>query len=102
MRTNLTEDQIQTQLQTLNADTSAPWVIDNGKLFKQFEFRSFISAMGFMMQSSIVAEKINHHPEWSNVYKSVSVYLITHSSDGITELDFDLAKKMQSIANQQS
>lgn len=102
MRAKLTKDEIQTQLDNLNTDSAAHWIVDNGKLFKQFEFSNFISAMGFMMQSAMVAEKMNHHPEWSNVYKKVSVHLVTHSSDGITELDFDLAMKMQSIAQQQA
>ena len=50
-----------------------------------------------MTQSAIVAEKLNHHPEWSNVYKTVNVNLVTHDSGGITLLDFELARKMEQL-----
>ena len=52
-----------------------------------------------MTQAAIAAEKMNHHPEWSNVYKTVNVHLVTHSSGGISELDLTLATKMEAIAN---
>ncbi len=77
----------------------AGWQIDAGKLHRDFEFANFVEAFGFMTQVALVAEKMDHHPEWSNVYNRVSVDLTTHDVDGITELDFALALEMQSIAD---
>ena len=56
-----------------------------------------MEAFGFMTQAAIIAEKMNHHPDWSNVYKSVNVSLSTHESGGLTELDFSLAAVMEKI-----
>ena len=75
------------------------WALDDGKLFRAFEFRNFIEAIGFMMRASIEAEKMGHHPEWFNVYAKVNVHLTTHSADGITELDFMLARIMDELAH---
>jgi 4a-hydroxytetrahydrobiopterin dehydratase len=77
----------------------AGWQLDAGKLHRDFEFANFVEAFGFMTQVALVAEKMDHHPEWSNVYNRVSVDLTTHDVDGITELDFALALEMQSIAD---
>jgi 4a-hydroxytetrahydrobiopterin dehydratase len=71
------------------------WVIVNGKLHKEFTFKSFIRAFGWMTQIAIWAEKLKHHPEWFNVYNKVIVDLVTHDADGISELDFELAAKME-------
>jgi 4a-hydroxytetrahydrobiopterin dehydratase len=87
------------QLDELNALADSPWEIIDQKLHKTFEFRNFIHAFGFMTQSAIVAEKLNHHPEWKNVYKTVNVNLVTHESGGITLLDFELARKMEQLSN---
>ena len=84
-------------LEQLNSKSDQPWAIINNKLSKTFVFKNFIQAMGFMTQVALEAEKMNHHPEWSNVYKTVTVDLVTHSSGGITSLDFDLAGKMDSL-----
>lgn len=65
---------------------------------KTFVFQNFISAFGFMTQSALWAEKWNHHPEWSNVYKTVDVTLTTHDANGLSLLDMKLARKMDSIA----
>ena len=67
-------------------------------IHKTFKFRNFVEAFGFMTQCAIHAEKLDHHPEWSNVYRTVEVKLTTHSSKGLTELDFELAKKMEKAA----
>jgi 4a-hydroxytetrahydrobiopterin dehydratase len=80
-------------LNELAMDT--PWIIENGKLSKTFKFKSFIRAFGWMSQMAIWAEKLKHHPEWFNVYNKVEVKLVTHDVDGISELDFELAKKME-------
>jgi 4a-hydroxytetrahydrobiopterin dehydratase len=71
------------------------WQIVEGKLTKTFKFKSFIRAFGWMTQIAIWAEKLNHHPEWFNVYNKVVVQLTTHDVGGISELDFKLAEKME-------
>ncbi len=73
------------------------WSIVDGKLRREFQFPNFVEAMGFMTRAAIEAEKMGHHPEWFNVYSKVHVYLMTHSEGGITELDFELAAKMNKL-----
>ena len=68
------------------------WELKDGKLQKSFKFSNFVEAFGFMTKIALEAEKINHHPEWSNVYNNVSVKLSTHDTDGITDYDIKLAK----------
>ena len=70
------------------------WVLDNGKLKKDFIFDDFTEAFGFMTKLALIAEKINHHPEWFNVYNKVNVQLATHEPKGISELDFFMASEM--------
>jgi 4a-hydroxytetrahydrobiopterin dehydratase len=67
-------------------------------IFKSFKFKSFREAFGFMTQAALVAEKMDHHPEWFNVYSRVEVTLTTHSANGVTERDCALAKAMNDIA----
>jgi 4a-hydroxytetrahydrobiopterin dehydratase len=76
------------------------WTVgrDGGAIEKQFVFRDFRQAFGFMTECALAAEKLDHHPEWSNVYKRVDVTLTTHSAGGITELDFKLAVHMDLAA----
>ena len=64
---------------------------------KSFRFRNFVEAFGFMTQVALKAEKMDHHPEWSNVYGTVDVVLTTHSADGVTELDVKLARFMDAL-----
>jgi len=66
---------------------------------KTFKFDSFVSAFNWMTAIAFYAEQKNHHPEWLNVYNSVDVTLSTHDSGGITQLDIDMAKKMNSESN---
>jgi len=88
----------QRQLGKLNENLKGTaWVIEDNKLHKEFLFNNFIQAFGFMTQAAIIAESMNHHPEWFNVYKKVVVDLTTHEADGITELDFQLAGNMENI-----
>ena len=70
------------------------WSFRDEKLFKEFKFLDFAQAFEFMSLVAIVAETMDHHPEWSNVYNSVEINLVTHSEGGITQLDIDLAKKI--------
>jgi len=65
---------------------------------KTFTFKNFNEAFGFMTRAALVAEKMDHHPEWSNVYKTVNVTLSTHDAGGLTELDVKLAEAMDKIA----
>lgn len=88
----LNDQELEKNLFDLNTDADEVWGIVNQKLHK-----NFVQAIGFMTQSAIVAEKMNHHPEWSNVYKLVSVDLTTHRSEGITALDFTLAQEMENL-----
>lgn len=61
---------------------------------RSISFGNFVEAFSFMTQCAFVAEKLNHHPEWSNVYRRVDIYLTTHDVDGLTDLDFKLAAAM--------
>jgi 4a-hydroxytetrahydrobiopterin dehydratase len=74
------------------------WSLRDGKLHKQFKFDDFVHAFGFMTRVALVAEAMNHHPEWSNVWNRVEVDLTTHDAKGITELDVTLAGKMNELA----
>jgi len=88
-------DAIQIHLQQLNDSAVDTWQIRDGKLYKQFIFGDFTRAFAWMTQVAISAEKMDHHPEWFNVYNRVSVELTTHDANGLTELDFELASKME-------
>ena len=70
---------------------------DNNAITKTFIFTNFIEALGWMVKVGVWAEKLNHHPEWDNVYKTVNVLLTTHDEGTITNLDVTLAQKMDSI-----
>ena len=65
---------------------------------KTFVFRNFVEAWGFMSRAALWAEKLNHHPEWSNVYKTVNITLTTHDAGGLTDLDITLASKMDALS----
>ncbi|MCY4459022.1 MAG: 4a-hydroxytetrahydrobiopterin dehydratase [Albidovulum sp.] len=73
-------------------------VDDRDAIRKIFGFRSFSEAFGWMTRVALFAEKINHHPEWLNVYGKVEVALTTHSAGGLTDLDLRMAKKMDALA----
>jgi 4a-hydroxytetrahydrobiopterin dehydratase len=72
------------------------WELKDGKLQKSFRFSNFIDAFGFMTRIALEAEKINHHPDWSNVYNTVTIKLSTHDTGGITDYDIKLAKIIDS------
>jgi len=73
------------------------WAIDGQKLHREFVFRDFNAAFGFMTRTALVAEAPNHHPEWSNVYNRVRVHLTSHDSGGVTQRDLDLAARMSEL-----
>jgi 4a-hydroxytetrahydrobiopterin dehydratase len=76
------------------------WQIKEGKLHKTYKFGSFARAMGWMMSIAIYADKMDHHPEWSNVYNRVQVNLVTHDLDNaISSWDIELARKMEELAS---
>jgi 4a-hydroxytetrahydrobiopterin dehydratase len=76
----------------------AGWSVKAGKLHRDYKFADFPHAFGFMATAAPSIEKMEHHPEWSNVYNRVAVDLTTHDAGGITQKDVDLAKLLESIA----
>jgi 4a-hydroxytetrahydrobiopterin dehydratase len=92
MTDKLTKDQILSQL--------TGWTIVDGRdaIFKSFKFKSFHQAFGFMTEVALIAEKMDHHPEWFNVYSKVDVTLTTHSAGGVTILDVKLAQAIDKAA----
>lgn len=81
-----------------DALAAAGWNVTGTKAEKAFIFGNFIEAFGWMTSVALVAEKMNHHPEWSNVYKTVKVTLTTHDTGGLSDLDLKLAKRMDALA----
>jgi len=74
------------------------WSVKNEKLHKEFQFDSFNQAFGFMTRAAMEIEKMNHHPEWFNVYNKITIELTTHDAGGITKNDVNLAKILNSLA----
>jgi len=73
------------------------WMVVNNKIHKEFEFDDFNQAFGFMTRAAMHIEKMNHHPEWFNVYNKIVVDLTTHDAGGITQNDINLAKILNSL-----
>jgi 4a-hydroxytetrahydrobiopterin dehydratase len=73
------------------------WKIENNKLCKSFEFKNFIQAFGFITKIALESEKLDHHPELFNVFNKVNILLSTHEINGLSEYDFILAKKIDSL-----
>ena len=93
-RRKLNQDEIDSALANLPG-----WQLQDGKLHKTFKFDSFARAVGWMMSVAIHADKMDHHPEWSNVYNRVTVNLVTHDLDNsVSSWDVDLAQKMEELA----
>ena len=93
--TKATESEIQQAMADLES-----WTIENGKLHREYRFRDFVQAFGFMAQVALLAERAAHHPDWFNVYNRVVVDLTTHEAGGITQKDFDLAREMERVARE--
>ena len=95
MINKLTSEERSTQLPQLHG-----WVAVAGRdaIQRHFKFADFNEAFGFMTRAALVAEKLDHHPEWFNVYKTVDVTLSTHDAGGLTELDVKLAETMDKLA----
>ena len=76
----------------------AGWQVVNGKLHREYKFKDFIEAWGFMSSAALVVQQMDHHPEWFNVYDRVRVELVTHDVQGISRRDIDLAIKLEELA----
>ncbi len=85
-------DNINKNLENLNG-----WSYSNEALEKNFTFKNFSEAFGFMARVALIAETLNHHPDWSNVYNKVRIRLSTHDANGITGKDFDFAEKVENL-----
>ncbi len=94
-RRKIDAQQIQQALERLPG-----WTVDDGKLSKEFKFGSFAEAIGWLVSVAIYADRIDHHPEWFNVYNRVKVSLITHDMAALSTLDLALAKRMQALAGE--
>jgi 4a-hydroxytetrahydrobiopterin dehydratase len=88
----LTADEVKQHMSQLEG-----WNLKEGKLHRAFECKDFVTAFGNMTRVALVAESMNHHPEWFNVYNKVVIDLNTHSVSGISDLDFKLAAKIDQI-----
>ena len=75
------------------------WSLAQGKLHREYEFADFVEAFGFMARGALVAERMNHHPDWSNVWNRVVVDLVTHSAGGVTDSDAELARAFDALAS---
>ncbi len=89
----LTKDKIAAAVRELPG-----WSVKGGKLHREYKFPDFAHAMGFMMTAAPAIERLDHHPEWANVYNRVTVDLTTHDAGGITQKDCDLAALLEGIA----
>ena len=78
------------------------WTVQNGKLHREYKFADFTHAFGFMATAATAIERMNHHPEWFNVYNRVTVDLMTHDANGITKRDVELAHLLESFAQRLS
>ena len=88
----LTKQQIQKELETLEN-----WSYVQEKLQRRFKFKDFVEAFGFITQVALIAESMNHHPEWSNIYHTVIVDLTTHDVGGISNFDIVLANRIEQL-----
>ena len=88
----LSQEDIEEELKGLQG-----WSVVNEKLHKEFLFDNFNQAFGFMTRSAMEIEKMNHHPEWFNVYNKITIELTTHDAGGITKNDVNLAKILNSL-----
>ena len=91
-RSKLSEQEVSARLSSLKG-----WSVLAGKLHKEFRFDDFVAAFGFMSSAALIAESMNHHPEWFNVYNRVVVDLTTHDAGGITESDVEFAARVEKL-----
>ncbi len=98
MTPSLRTEQALAAFQQLQRQAHAPWRLQENALEVEWMFNDFRQAMAFMNAVAEVAERMNHHPEWTNVYNRVTVRLTTHDAGGLTALDFELAQAMEALA----
>lgn len=89
----LCDDEVSTRLAAL-----PEWTLREGKLYRELAFPDFVRAFAFMTQVALLAERMNHHPEWSNVYGRVVIHLTTHECGGLSPRDFKLASAIDALA----
>ena len=75
----------------------AGWEVVDGRLHREFQFKNFVEAFGFMAMVALIAEKANHHPDWSNSWNKVVIDLVSHDVKGLSARDFDLAAAIDRI-----
>ncbi len=94
----LNHETIDLRLLDLNTAVDNPWKIEDGQLFITYKFQDFVKAFAFMTAAALNAEKLDHHPDWSNSYNEVTIRLSTHEIGGISDVDFKLAGEIQKLA----
>ncbi len=92
-RRKLTDDELRAALNRLPG-----WAVHDAKLHREYEFPDFARAFGFMATAAVLIEKMNHHPEWKNIYNRVIVRLTTHDTGGITARDVELAHVLEDVS----
>ena len=95
--TKLSETEIATALAKL-----PDWKLVSGKLHREYKFADFVAAFGFMTGAALIAQAMDHHPEWFNVWNKVEIDLATHDAGGVTALDVKLAHSMEELAGRQA
>lgn len=88
----LSEQEINSRLQA-----TPEWQLKENKLYRRLVFQDFVHAFGFMTQVAMIAEKLDHHPEWANVYRTIDIYLTTHDAGGVSQRDFDLVEQIEKL-----
>jgi 4a-hydroxytetrahydrobiopterin dehydratase len=96
---NMAAQKLAGQELTLELEKLSGWTVKNEKLHREYSFPDFAHAFGFMATAAVLIERMNHHPEWFNVYGKVVVDLTTHDAGGITKKDVTLAGVLEGIAN---
>jgi 4a-hydroxytetrahydrobiopterin dehydratase len=91
----LTNEQVTRSMQEISGD----WNLNDDYISREFTFPNFVEAFSFMTGVAIMAEKMNHHPNWENVYNRVKISLSTHDAGGLTDLDFELAAKIDKLSS---
>ena len=76
------------------------WSLCEGRLHRELHFGSFVEAFGFMARAALIAEKMDHHPDWRNVYNKVTIDLHTHDRGGLTAFDFELARRLNALLSE--
>lgn len=92
-RARLGEEELRDALRSLPA-----WSIVEGKLHREYRFRDFVEAWGFLSSAALIVQSMDHHPEWFNVYHTVRVDLTTHDAGGVTARDVELARALEALA----